>query len=112
MRKMKGTYNYVDSSYLQLLIEFGILFLILVLIIYIALMIRARYHHDYYLIAVLAFLLVFAMTEPRLLNLMYTSFPLIVLAKIKTEKYDSCSEVYKFSGFKSIRCVWGGDTLC
>ena len=112
MRKMKGTYNYVDSSYLQLLIEFGILFLILVLIIYIALMIRARYHHDYYLIAVLAFLLVFAMTEPRLMNLMYTSFPLIVLAKIKTENYDSCSEVYKFSGFKSIRCVWGGDTLC
>ena len=49
-------------------------------------MIRGLIHKDYYLIAILAFVLVFAMTEPRLMNLMFTSFPLLVTAVMKEKE--------------------------
>lgn len=112
MRKLKGTYNYVDSSYLQLLIEFGILFLLLVLLVYTVLLIRGLVIEDYYLIAILAFLLVFAMSEPRLMNLMYTSFPLLILSDLNQENSYSYPEKYRFDGLRQIKAVWGGDSLC
>ena len=86
IRGTQGEYNYIDCSYLQLAIEYGILFLLLVLLIYTVLIYRGLYHKDYYLVSILVFLLVFAMTEPRLMNLMYTVFPLLVLSRMEKEK--------------------------
>ena len=86
VRAMAGEYNYVDCSYLQLMIEYGTLFILLVVAVYTILMIRGLIHKDYYLIAILAFVLVFAMTEPRLMNLMFTSFPLLVTAVMKEKE--------------------------
>ena len=81
-REMKGEYNYIDCSYLQVAIEYGLLFLLLVLMVYTVILYRGLKNKDYYLMAAVCFLLVFAMTEPRLVNLMYTAFPLLVLAKM------------------------------
>ncbi len=83
VREMKTEYNYIDCSYLQIAIEYGLIFLILVLVIYTVILYRANKNRDYYLLSAICFLLVFAMTEPRLINLMYTSFPLLVLAEMR-----------------------------
>ena len=85
IRQMKGAYNYVDCSYLQLCIEYGLIFLLLVLLLYTFLIYRGLKNNDMYLVCVLGFLLIFAMTEPRLMNLMYTTFPLLVFAKMEGE---------------------------
>ncbi len=90
VRETKDVYNYIDCSYLQLAIEYGLLFLILVLVLYTVLIWRGLKAKDYYLVVAVSFLMVFAMTEPRLINLMYTSFPLLVLAQLQ-EKDNCCN---------------------
>lgn len=80
-------YNYVDCSYLQIGISYGYLFLLLVLMIYSLIIWKAIKRNDYYLVWTILFILIFSLTEPRLFNLMYNPFPLLLLANMK--KYDS-----------------------
>ena len=77
IQESTGTYNYVDCGYMQILIENGILFLILVVILYTYMMYKAIETRDFYLQTVLLFTLVLCITEPRLMNLAYNPFPVL-----------------------------------
>lgn len=74
-------YNYVDSSYLQLGLNYGMLFLIMVLLIYSVVLYKAVRQKDYYLISIVTVILVFSVTEPRLMNLAFNPFPLLAFGK-------------------------------
>ena len=68
-------YNYVDSSYLQILFENGVISLVLVVLLYTYIMYRAIKIKDFYLQSILLCILVFSVTEPRLFNLSFNIFP-------------------------------------
>lgn len=73
-----AAYNYVDCSYIQLMLSYGALFIIAVIAIYVIAAIKAVRIKDYTLVWVLFFVSVYAVTEPYLVNLAAT--PLIILA--------------------------------
>lgn len=74
-------YNYVDCSYLQILLEYGILFLLVVIVIYTIALYKAIKKGNYCLAMILAFVLFFGITEPRLMNFAYNPFPLLAFTK-------------------------------
>ena len=81
----KETYNYVDSSYLQLIFNNGLIFLTAVLFIYSYGIYKAIKSYDYYLVVVYLFVLVIALTEPRLMNFAYNPFPLLALGQMSKD---------------------------
>ena len=81
-----GGYNFVDCSYLQILLEYGVLFLLLILVIYSFIIYKAYKSNKYYAVWILAIILMFGMTEPRLLNLLYNPFILLACAGMIKEK--------------------------
>lgn len=91
-KPLAGEYNYVDCSYLQLLIEYGILFLLIVIVIYTILIYRAVKAQDNYLLVILCIVLVFSITEPRLMNFAYNPFPVLVMSMLATADTVSGSE--------------------
>ena len=100
-RNSAGEYNYIDCSYLQIAIEYGLLFLLLALLIYTVIIYRGIILKDYYIVSIICFLMVFAMTEPRLMNLMYTPFPLLVFSKMNDEKEEIFQKNYGIERYKS-----------
>ena len=74
-------YNYVDSSFLLLALNYGVVFLIITLIIYSFIIYRATKRKDYYLIIVLITILVFSITEPRLMNFTFNPFPILLFTR-------------------------------
>ena len=62
-------YNYIDNSYLQMMLEFGVLFLAVVLALYTRSIYRAVQKKDYYLVWILAAILLFSVMEPWLMSL-------------------------------------------
>lgn len=76
-------YNYVDSSYLQLSLNYGIVFTIVILIIYSVVIYKAVKKRDYYLVSIVIAILVFSITEPRLMNLAFNPFPLLAFCKLE-----------------------------
>lgn len=76
-------YNYVDCSYLQYLLEYGVVFLAFVLAVYTILIYRAVKHEDYCLVWVCLITLVFCITEPWLFNFTFNPIPVLVFANIK-----------------------------
>lgn len=78
-------YNYVDSSYLQLSLNYGFIFIFTVLTIYSYAIYKAVKIKDYYMIMVFLFILVFALTEPRLINFAFNPFPLLAFCNIDPE---------------------------
>lgn len=81
-------YNYVDCSYLQLCLNYGFLFLIAVIFIYSIILFKAIYCRDFYLITIILIILLFSITEPRLMNLAFNPFPLLAFCSIE-KKYDA-----------------------
>lgn len=79
-------YNYVDCSYLQILLQFGILFLIAVLGIYTVAVYRAVNQGDYYLVWVLLLVLLFGITEPKLMFFTFNPFPMIAFFRLSKSK--------------------------
>lgn len=75
-------YNYVDSSYLQLALNYGIFFVITILVIYMYAIYKAIRIKNYYLVAIYMAVLLFSMTEPRLMNLTFNPFPLFAFAQL------------------------------
>lgn len=73
-----AAYNYVDCSYIQLMLSYGALFIIAVIAIYVIAAIKAVKINDFTLVWVLFFVSVYAVAEPYLVNLAAT--PLIILA--------------------------------
>ena len=81
-------YNYVDCSYLQYLLEYGIVFIAFVLFVYTVIIYRAVKHEDYYLVWICLITLVFSITEPWLFNFTFNPIPILVFSKMKDRKKD------------------------
>ena len=75
-------YNYVDCSYLNILLLNGLLFLLVVLVAYWFIMKKAYDSRNYHLVWICFFILVLSITEPRLVHLSYNPFILLVLTKM------------------------------
>lgn len=88
-------YNYVDCSYLQIALQYGIIPLCLVLFGYSVLMASAFQRKQYYLCWILAAILVHSIVEPRLLHFWYNPFLLLCL----THGRSNC--ITKISGGKT-----------
>lgn len=74
-------YNYVDSSYLQIALEYGIVVLAVILILYAILIYSSIQNKNYHLCWILMIILVFCITEPRLVKLAYNPFLLLTVTE-------------------------------
>ncbi len=70
-------YNYVDSSYVRILLNYGVVFLLLLLAVYSYILYQAVKTRQFWLGWILIFLLGFCITEPRLLDFTYNPFVLL-----------------------------------
>lgn len=86
-------YNYVDCSYLQYMLEYGVVFLALVLGIYTVLIYRGIKKNDYFLVWICLITLVFCITEPWLFNFTFNPIPVLVLAQIRDRNEESGGNV-------------------
>lgn len=76
---LEGVYNYVDCSYIKLLLEGGIIFFLLVILGYTLAGRKAARERNIYLCTALAFTAVYSIIEPRLCEIVFNPF-LLVLA--------------------------------
>lgn len=81
-----ATYNYVDCSYLKILLSNGIVFLVLIILAYTYVMYKAVKINDLYLQTALLAILIFSITEPRLFHFAYNPFPILALSLWGTDK--------------------------
>ncbi|EOS69036.1 hypothetical protein C818_02913 [Lachnospiraceae bacterium MD308] len=82
----EGIYNYVDCSYLHILIQDGAIFLGICLMMYTFILLKAIQEEDYHLCGCILLILVFSITEPFLLNLMFNPFPLLAVSYLGERK--------------------------
>ena len=86
-----GEYNYVDSSYLQLTINYGVILMIAVLFVFSYAIYKHVKANDYYTVMIYIFILTLTLTEPQLMNFAFNPFSLlafgIVAKDIMTGKY-------------------------
>lgn len=87
-----AVYNFVDSSYVKLALEYGIIFLLLVLLAYRIIMKYAMIHEKYYLCWIILFVLVFGISEPRLVNMMFNPFLMLCVTE-SVERDQSRSKI-------------------
>lgn len=85
-REQAGVYNYVDCSYLQILIQYGLVFLGICLVIYTYILIKTTQEGDHYLSGCILVILFFSITEPFLMNLMVNLFPLLAVSYLGRRK--------------------------
>ena len=78
-------YNYVDCSYIQILLSNGLVYLFFVLFVYSVGIYRATRCKDYYLMCALVAILLLSITEPRLMNLSFNIFPILTFCKLNRE---------------------------
>lgn len=71
------TYNYVDSSYMQILLNFGVAVLALVLILLVVTGIAIAWKQDTYFLLVFALLVIHSTFDPQLMWIGYDSFVMI-----------------------------------
>ena len=76
-------YNYVDCSYLQVMLEYGVVFLILIVLLYSLAIRKAIAKKRYDLCWILLFILIFSITEPRLADLAFNPFVLAGVLNIE-----------------------------
>ena len=82
----EAMYNYVDCSYLKMLIQEGAIFLGICLIIYTYLLLKSIREEDYHLCGCILIVLVYCITEAFLLHLMYNPFPLLAVSYLSERK--------------------------
>ena len=70
-------YNFVDSSYLRVLLDNGIIFLVLVLFAYSFFLYKLLIKKQYSILIVLISVLLLSFTEPWLIDVMYNPFVLL-----------------------------------
>ena len=98
-----GTYNYVDNSYLQIALNNGLIFLVLVLAIYSFGIFKAIKVSNYHLVTIYCIILILSLTEPRLMNFAFNPFPLIALGCISnTTESLNCSSFSKMEVLNKI----------
>ena len=94
-KENSGVYNYVDCSYLQILLEYGIVFLLICVLMYSYILYKAYQENNIYLCCCIIIILVFSITEPRLLNLMYNPFPLLAVSYLRSKERGSKNVLLK-----------------
>ena len=76
----EGGYFYIDSSYLQIALMYGVLWLAVVLFVFLVIGCRAKRQKDWTMVWILAFMAIHSVIEPRLVQLAYNPFILALLA--------------------------------
>ena len=74
-------YNYVDCAYVQTVLDYGVFFLALILIVYSVILYNAYRCKQFYLSYIMAFVLILCITEPRLFDLSFNPFILLCTTK-------------------------------
>ncbi|MEE8885778.1 MAG: hypothetical protein SOI56_04295 [Eubacteriales bacterium] len=82
---MAGEFNYVDSGYLQVLLEQGVVFLVIIVCLYTWLLYKACEAGDFYMMLSVIVVCVFCITEPRLTETIFNSFLLLPFADFRAE---------------------------
>lgn len=77
-RNLSGSYNYIDSLYIKMAINYGYIFLIIFLILITLVALRAWKQHDYYLLLVLTVIAGHCLVDDLSFNLEYNPFMLLV----------------------------------
>lgn len=80
-------YNYVDCAYLQILLQYGVIILVIVLALYSMILYKAYKAKEYGLIWIIMFSLLLCITEPRLTALIFNPFPMLVFGC-----FENCTE--------------------
>lgn len=83
--KETGVYNYVDCSYMQILIQYGIILLVAVIVLYTVAMVRSVKKSDYWSVCLLGIVCIYSITEPYLLNIAVVPIPLLAAAVLGEE---------------------------
>lgn len=78
-------YNYVDCSYLQILLQFGVAAVCGCVAIYCLGIWRALRAKDGHLASIFVLIAIFSITEPRLMNLAFNVFPLLAFTRLNTK---------------------------
>lgn len=69
-----GEYNYVDSSYIQILLSYGVVFFLFVCLLFIVLGWKAAKMNDIYLIMILSVIAIHSAFDPQLLWMAFNPF--------------------------------------
>ena len=80
MQEMTEDYNYVDSSYLQFMFRYGIVFTVSSIIVFTYLTIKRLKLNDYRFIAVIIMLAFNSMIEDRLLDISINVYWVLLLS--------------------------------
>lgn len=93
-------YNYVDCSYLQILLQFGVAPVIYCVFLYCAGVWRAVKAKDGWLVCVFVIIALFSITEPRYMNLAFNIFPVLIFAYLNARpakyKRGALKETFSF----------------
>lgn len=79
-RRVESLYNYVDSSYLQILLNMGIVMLCVIVFLYSYMIFRAVRENNLYMVLTLIMICVLCMVEPRLAQPEFNPFLLLAFA--------------------------------
>lgn len=77
-RNLSGTYNYIDSLYIKMAINYGYIFLIVFLILITLVALKAWKQNDHYLLLVLVIIAGHCLVDDLSFNLEYNPFMLLV----------------------------------
>lgn len=74
-------YNYVDCSYIQILLYYGVMFTFILLFGYMWFIKKNIDKFDFYTVWIIIMILLISLTEPRLINFAYNPFPILFFTK-------------------------------
>lgn len=76
-------YNYVDCSYIQIMLQYGVVFLCAVVVIYTKAIHNAIKACRYNAVCMIIIIMLFSVTEPRLMNIAFNVFPMLAFLSVK-----------------------------
>ena len=85
--QFEGTYNYVDCSYIRILLDYGVVIFLLVMIGLTLAVGYAIRKNDKYLMWALVFVAVYSIIEPRLIEIGFNPFVLMLVVLIDKASY-------------------------
>ena len=85
--KDSGKYNYVDSSYIQILINYGIIIFVLICLLFVALGWKAAKTNDIYLMLILVTIAMHSALDPQLLWMAFNPFIMCYSYFRKSDSY-------------------------
>lgn len=81
--KTASKYFYIDSAWMQFSIQYGLIMLVILLVLFWIVGIRARNHGNWILLWILAFVSLHSIVEPQILQLQYCPLILAFFAELK-----------------------------